>query len=132
MPINGVSLVHGNVSLVNLSWNHLGNELVIFDSLGKISIFNITTSICEFSLPKKCVLDVEDQLNEVVGSVWLNADKPVISTKTSRMMQEHADRDSNHFIRLLRRKKDCGNSRLGITKPWDPIAPWVAAPLWLQ
>ncbi|KAL8784654.1 MAG: hypothetical protein Q9195_008957 [Heterodermia aff. obscurata] len=76
LPINGVSLVHGNVSLVNLSWNQLGNELVIFDSLGKVSIFSITTSLCEFSIPKKCVLDVEDQLNEVVGLVWLNTDKP--------------------------------------------------------
>ena len=90
MPVNGVSLVHNNVSLVNLSWNQLGNELVIFDSLGKISIFSITTSLCEFSIPKKCLLDVEDHLNDVVGLVWLNTDKPVISMAKSRMMQEHA------------------------------------------
>ena len=88
--MNGVSLVHGNVSLVNLSWNQLGNELVIFDSLGKISIFSITTSLYEFSIPKKCVLDVEDQLNEVVGLIWLNTDKPVISMMKSRMMQDYA------------------------------------------
>ena len=85
-----MSLVHGNVSLISLSWNQLGNELVIFDSLGKISIFSITTSLCEFSIPKKCLLDVEDQLNEVVGLVWLNNDKPVFSAMESRMMYEYA------------------------------------------
>lgn len=129
MPINGVSLLHGHVSLVNLSWNQLGNELVIFDSLGKVSIFNITTSLCEFSIPKKCVLDVEDQLNEVVGLVWLNTDKPVISMMKSRMMQEHAYCHSTHFSCLHRRKKDSGNSRLDSIKPWDLTTPLVAAPL---
>ena len=129
MPINGVSLVHGNVSLVNLSWNQLGNELVIFDSLGKISIFNITTSLCEFSIPKKCALDVEDQLNEVVGLVWLNTDKPVFSMMNCSLMQEPTYCDSNHFICLHRRKKDSGNSRLGIINPWDLTTPLVAGPL---
>lgn len=63
--------------MVNLSWNHQGSELVVFDSLGKVSVLSVTFSFCEFSVPKKCVLDSEDNLNEVVGFLWLNTDKPV-------------------------------------------------------
>lgn len=78
VPIKGVSAIHGGVSLVNLTWNHHGSELVVFDSLGKISVLTTTLNPCEFSVPKKCVIDAEDNLNEVVGHLWLNTDKLVI------------------------------------------------------
>lgn len=76
-PIDGVSALHGGVSLVNLSWNHQGSELAVFDCLGKVSILSVTINLCEFAVPKKCVLDSEDNLNDVVGLLWLNTDKPV-------------------------------------------------------
>ena len=63
--------------MVNISWNHQGSELAVFDCLGKVSILSVIVNLCEFSVPKKCVLDVEDNLNEVVGLLWLNTDKPV-------------------------------------------------------
>ena len=75
--INGVSAVHGGTSLLHLSWNHAGNELAIFDALGKVSIITIAMTLNDFSVPRKCVIDVEDQLHETVGLLWLHADKPV-------------------------------------------------------
>lgn len=65
--------------LVHLSWNQQGNELAVFDSVGRISIWStLNVAMGELVRPKKCVVDVEDQLSAVVGLLWLNPDKMVL------------------------------------------------------
>lgn len=78
MPIKGVSTLHSDYSIVSLSWNHQGNELAVFDSIGRVSILTQLFTLSDFSIPRKCVVDMEDQLGVVVGLIWLNGDKTVM------------------------------------------------------
>ena len=72
-----MSALHNDYPLVHLAWNHQGNELAIFDSVGRISVFSMLTIMSHFSIPRKCVVDVEDHLGVAVGALWINnSDRP--------------------------------------------------------
>ena len=77
--------MHGDYPIIHLSWNHQGNELAVFDSVGRISVFPLLLTLGDFATPKKCVIDTEDQLGVVVGLIWLNTDKPVLLSNSSAL-----------------------------------------------
>ena len=114
--INGVSAVHNGSPIVHISFNHQGHELAIFDSLGKISIFTIMFTVNDIAAPRKCVIDTEDQVNEVVGLLWLNTDKPVLLVQRESALQESAHFYSNRFILQLTEEEGNGTSRRNSTR----------------
>ena len=65
--------------LVHLSWSHMGTELAIVDVFGRISIYTVTPlpSIDRLFSMRTCTFDPVDDLNAVVGMIWLYSDKQV-------------------------------------------------------
>jgi len=47
--------------------------------MGRISIFTLLFTLSDFSAPRKCVIDTDDPLGVVVGLVWLNNEKPMLT-----------------------------------------------------
>ena len=78
-PLNQISSVHEQPSLVHLSWNQTGSELAVVDIFGRISVFSILIAMNRFAVSRSCVVDQEDDLGAIVGLFWLNIDRPVRS-----------------------------------------------------
>lgn len=58
--------------LRHLSWSPTGSELAIIDSVGRITIMGLFSTLNKSSLQRPSQLDPVDDLHRVVGSFWLN------------------------------------------------------------
>lgn len=76
---DAVSIPHSEHEIVNLSWNHTGNDLAVFDICGQISVFTIVLALNRFMVLRRSVTDPEDHLGAVVGYMWLNLERMVFS-----------------------------------------------------
>lgn len=74
-----VSVVHSEHKIVHLSWNHTGNDLAVFDIYGQISVFTILIALNRLTVIRRCLTDPEDNLGAVVGYMWLNTERMVLS-----------------------------------------------------
>ena len=72
-----ISKVYKGRELAHLSWNITGLELVIADIYGRLTIFTNLFAINRVSITKTWLTDAEDNLNALVGTMWLNNDKQV-------------------------------------------------------
>ena len=93
-----------------------GGSPLVFDSLGKISIVTIMFTLNEFTIPRKCVVDYEDHLNQVVGLLWLNTDKPVYYQQGYAFNWKTAHGHSIRSILQLIRKEVNGTFQHNNTK----------------
>ena len=73
------SVVLSEHDIVHLSWNHTGNDLAFVDVYGQISIFTIVIALNRLTVSRRCIIDPEDNLGAVVGYLWLNTEREVLS-----------------------------------------------------
>ena len=73
---NQISKIYIGRELAHLSWNPTGNELAICDIFGRLCIFTSLLHLNRISAVKGWMNDPEDDLNALVGMIWLNADRP--------------------------------------------------------
>ena len=71
--------VHQGAQLVHLSWSYTGSELMLFDIIGRISVWSIPSMahINRLVPTRQCVVDPEDNLSAVVGMMWLHHERHV-------------------------------------------------------
>lgn len=72
-----VTEAHGGLPLVHLLWNETGSELAVLDSSGRLSIYTITTALNQIAGQRQATFDPDDDGNQVVGIMWLNAQRSV-------------------------------------------------------
>lgn len=75
-----VTEAHGGLPLVHLLWNETGSELAVLDSSGRLSIYTITTALNQIAGQRQATFDPDDDGNQVVGIMWLNAQRSVSVT----------------------------------------------------
>ncbi|RFU33515.1 hypothetical protein B7463_g2798, partial [Scytalidium lignicola] len=69
--------------LKHLCWGPSGSELAVIDSVGRITILSLFSSLNKPTLSRQCQVDPVDDLHAVVGCYWLNlapypANRPTI------------------------------------------------------
>ena len=77
MTLLPVTEAHGGLPLVHLLWNETGSELAVLDSSGRLSIYTVTTSLNQIAGQRQATFDPDDDGNQVVGIMWLNAQRSV-------------------------------------------------------
>ena len=65
-----------NSELVHLSWSPSGSELLVSDVHGRIAICTVVVAINRLFVAKT-IGDQDDNLNALVGMIWLPAKRPV-------------------------------------------------------
>lgn len=56
----------------HLCWGPTGSELAVIDSVGRITILSLFSSLNKPTLSRQCQVDPVDDLHGVVGCYWLN------------------------------------------------------------
>ena len=91
--------VFSGEKLAHLSWNPVGNELVVADIYGRICIFQTIIAMNRLSASKGWMSDPKDHRNNLAGMIWLNPDRPV------RMMAQLVIRPQSNLPDRLQRVK---------------------------
>jgi len=58
--------------IIHLSWSHLGTDLAVIDSAGRLMIFAIAIVVDRMVLSRAYISDHEDEMDAVVGMHWLS------------------------------------------------------------
>lgn len=79
-PLPPVTDAHGGHPLVHLSWNETGTELAVVDSSGRVSICSVSIALNHITGLRQAVVDADDDGGQIVGMMWLNAQRSVGTT----------------------------------------------------
>ncbi|OCK74259.1 hypothetical protein K432DRAFT_430130 [Lepidopterella palustris CBS 459.81] len=71
MPLKNLP-AHDEFPYVHISWAHIGTDLAVLDSAGRIYIFTNAFVLGRMNLTKTHVVDQEDEMAAVVGMHWLS------------------------------------------------------------
>ena len=72
-----IQRIYRGRELTHLSWNSSGLELLVADIYGRLSIYSSLVSINRIAAAKVWMTDPEDNLNTLVGMMWLNIERAV-------------------------------------------------------
>lgn len=75
-----ISKIYRGRELANLLWNPSGLELVVADVFGRLSVCTIFIATNRLLVSKVWPNEPENQMNAMVGSMWLNIKKVVWSS----------------------------------------------------
>ena len=76
-PVHYVVRAHGGQQIAHISWNVMGTELAIIDTLGRVSFSAVYMSVNVLQCYHAHFTDQEDDLGGLVGFWWMNTDKQV-------------------------------------------------------
>jgi mediator of RNA polymerase II transcription subunit 16 len=65
------SVAEDEFPFVHLSWSHLGNELAVMDSAGRIMIFSCSLVLDRLTYMRADSIQAETDVDAVVGMHWL-------------------------------------------------------------
>ena len=74
-----VSRIFQGRELINLSWSPSGQELLVADVHGRLSIFQVRVAINRLAACKSWPPESDNHLNALVGIMWLNAKGRTVS-----------------------------------------------------
>jgi hypothetical protein len=57
---------------IHIAWGHLGTDLVVIDTAGRVSIFTTIYALARMSPARGVLVDHEDEMGAVVGMHWLS------------------------------------------------------------
>ncbi|KAJ5946495.1 Mediator complex subunit Med16 [Penicillium verhagenii] len=78
-PLTAITEAHGGSTLVHLSWNETGSDLVVVDCLGRISIYQTPVALNSVTGIRQAHFDNGDDSNQIVGMMWLNTQRMIQS-----------------------------------------------------
>lgn len=81
-PLSQIADAHSGQPLIHLSWNENGADLAVADVSGRVSIFSISMALNNIVINRQATLDQSDDGAQIVGMMWLNANRAVCGART--------------------------------------------------